>query len=145
MIKVSIDDITAALADSGIPKDSQQKVLTYLKSVVEEEQAQKEAEKLPKQKNEFGVIIFDAEGHLKGKEFTASVYQIPQGEDHNLVLGKISQAARDQNAASKRKKWHFDSLGSAIQGIKRKFIKDKNVNLKTKNPVRVIVSDNKLV
>jgi Ser/Thr protein kinase RdoA (MazF antagonist) len=144
MIKIAIEDIAQALQEAKIPKEQQGIVLNHLQQVVEEEKAQKEAEKIPTQKNEFGVVIFDAENKLAGMEFTASVFTIKQGDDMGAVLGKISQAARDQNATSKRKKWNFDSLGSAIQGLKRKFIKPYNINLKTKNPCRVLVSNNSL-
>lgn len=144
MSKISIEDVTAALQETKIPKESQGQILNRLQQIIAEEQAIKEENKLPKQKNEFGVILFDPEGLVAGKEFTAAVYQIPQGDDHSLVLGKIAQAAGEQNAAAKRKKFQFDTLGSAIQGIKRKFIKEKNVNLKTKNPVTVLISNNKL-
>lgn len=145
MIKLAIEDVMGALQEAKIPKEQQGAVLNYLQQVAQEEQAQKEENKLPKQKNEFGVILFDADGVVAGKEFTAAVYQIPQGDDHNLVLGKISQAAREQVAAAKRKKYPINTIGEAIQNVKRKFIKDLNVNLKTKNPVRVLVSNNKLV
>lgn len=143
--KLAIEDIVAALQTAGIEHPKQLKVLDYLKEVVAEEQAAKQETALPKQKNEFGVILFDAEGKLVGQEFTAAVYQIPQGDDHGLVLGKISQAAREQVAAARRKKYPIDTMGEAVQSVKRKFIKEKNVNLKTKSPVRVLISDNKLV
>jgi hypothetical protein len=145
MTKVSIEDVLEGLKQAKVPAKEVGATLDYLKKVVQEEQAQKDAEKLPTQKNEYGVILFDADGVVAGKEFSAAVYQIPQGDDHGLVLGKISQAAREQVAAAKRKKYPINTMGEATSSIKRKFIKDKNVNLKTKNPVRVLISDNKLV
>lgn len=145
MTKLAIEDVMQALQEAKVPKEQQGIVLNHLQQVAQEEALQKEENKLPKQKNEFGVILFDAEGLVAGKEFTAAVYQIPQGDDHNLVLGKISQAAREQVASAKRKKYPIDTMGEAVQNVKRKFTKDKNVNLKTKSPVRVLVSNNKLV
>ena len=145
MTKLAIEDVMQALQEAKVPKEQQGTVLNYLQQVAQEEAAQKEAEKLPTQKNEFGVILFDADGLVAGKEFTAAIYQIPQGDDHNLVLGKISQAARDQVLAAKRKKYPINTMGEAVQNVKRKFTKDKNVNLKTKTPVRVLISNNKLI
>jgi hypothetical protein len=143
--KIAFEDIAFALQQAKIEPEKQKLILGHLKQVVAEEQANKEENKLPKQKNEFGVILYDAENKLAGLEFTAAVYAIPQNDDHGLVLSKISTAAREQVAATKRKKFPIDTIGCAVQNLKRKFIKDKNVNLKTKNPVRVLVSSNKLV
>jgi hypothetical protein len=145
MTKVSIEAVLEGLKRAGVAAKEVGVTLNYLEKVAQEEQAQKDAEKLPTQKNEYGVILFDVDGVISGKDFSAVVYQIPQGDDHGLVLGKISESIREQMAAAKRKKFTIDTLGAAIQSLKRKFIKDKNVNLKTKNPVRVLISNNKLV
>lgn len=144
-MKLSLEDIQSALAEAKIPDTQQNLVIDHLQEVIRELEAEKIATKLPSQKNEFGVIIYDKDNVLKGNDFTATVYTIPQGEDHGQVLRKISEAARDQNEAAKRKKTLIESLGEACESLKRKFIKAKNVNLKSKVPVRVLVSDNKLV
>ena len=145
MIKISIEDVVEGLKKAGVSDKEAGITLDYLKQVAQEEAAQKEENQLPKQKNEWGIIIFDADNQLQGKEFTGAVYQIPQNDDHSLVLSKISQAARDQVASAKRKKYPIHTMGEAIQNVKRNFIKDKNVNLKTKNPVRILISNNNLV
>ncbi|NBQ47976.1 MAG: hypothetical protein EBU33_05925 [Sphingobacteriia bacterium] len=144
-MKLSLEEIQGALAEAKVPTEQQTMVIDHLQEVIKELEAEKIATKLPSQKNEFGVIIFDKNGVLKGQDFVAAVYTIPQGEDHDNVLRKISEAARDQNEAAKRKKHTIESMGEACESVKRKFIKQKNVNIKSKAPVRVLVSDNKLV
>jgi len=143
MSKISIEDVQQALNDAGVEKEKQQNILEHLVQVVKEEKEERENSSLPKQKNEFGVILYAPD--LVGKEYMASIYQIPQGGDHGLVLSKISDAAREQNVTAKRKKYSFIDLAGAIFGLKRKFLKDRNVSTKTKEPVRVLISDNKLI
>lgn len=141
-MKLSIEDIQIALQEAKIDQNQQSKVLNYLNAVLKEE---KDNTKPLKQKNEFGIIIYDVENQLKGKEFTASVYTIKQNEDHGLVLGKISEAARGQNESAKNKNNIISTIGSACQNLKRVFIKEQGVNIKTKNTVRVIISNNQLI
>ena len=145
MIKLTIEEVITALQKTNVEKEKQQNIVNYLNKVVEQERIEKQENAQPKSKNEFGVIIYSNDGKLDGLELTASVYTIKEGEDHGLVLGKISQAAKEQTAAAKRKRFNIESIGAACQNLKRKFLKDKNVNIKTKNPVRVIISNNGLV
>lgn len=143
--KISLDEIQAALQVAEVDPDKQDKVLNRLQEVIKELQEEKDNHKLPRTKNEFGVILYDANNELAGKEFAASIYQIKEGEDHGAVLSKISEAVKEQNESAKKKNNLIDSIGAAFENLKRKFIKEKGVNLKTKIPVRVTISTNKLV
>jgi hypothetical protein len=144
-MKIDIEEVISALQVAKIDKTQQGTVLNYLQDVAKEIEAQKQAEKLPNKKNEWGVILFSNVEGLKDDNFTAAIYQIPVGADHGLVLGKVSQAARDQVLAAKRKKYPISTMGEAVVNVKRKFLKEKNVNIKTKQTVRVLVSNNQLV
>jgi len=142
-MKLSLEEIQGALAAAKIPNDQQKAVVEHLQEVIQELEAEKSSTKLPHQKNEYGVVLYDADGSLAGKDLTASVYTIPQGGDHGTVLARIAEAVRDQNEAAKRKKNVIKTIGEAFAGLKRKFIKAKNINLKTKESVRVLVTNNK--
>ncbi len=151
MSKIAIEDVQAALEETKVEPETQEKVLEQLKKVIEEEKEHRAHNKGAKTKTEFGVILYDANGELKGKEFTASIYSVKEGFDHGTVLTKISEASRAQNEAkskAKRKskgKTAIETIGEAFSALKRKFIKEKEVNLKTKEPVRVTITDNKLI
>lgn len=145
MSKISLEDLAEALSVAKVEPAKQTLVLNHLQEVINELAAEKAATSAPKQKNEFGVILYSEDDSLNGKEFTASVYSIPQGSDHNQVLYKISSAARESNEAAKKKTHLIETIGQAFQSLKRKWIKDKNVMLKSKIPVRVLISSNKLV
>ena len=103
-MKLDISIIQDALAEAKVPPDKQSQVIDYVKTVLKEEKDHKEESSTPKSKYEFGVIIYDKENTLLGKEFSASVYQVVEGCSHSNVLAKISSAAKSSNDASKRKK-----------------------------------------
>lgn len=142
MSKISIEEVEEALFKQNIDSAIVTKVIKELGEIAEEKKAERPA--LPKQKNEFLIVLSDPENALAGKDFAGWVVQIPVGDDPGLVLGKIRDAAKETDAAKKRKKSVISTMGEAFLGIKRKFIKSKNVHIKTKIPVRVLVTDNKL-
>lgn len=143
MSKISIEDLQDVLTESGVEAQKQKKILELAQKAIEEEKQQKADSSVPKSKNEYGVVLYAPD--LVGKEYTASIYQIKVGDDHSTVLRRVSEAVNSQNLTAKRKKTVIDTMGLAFQKLKRKFIKEKEINIKTKTPVRVLVSDNKLV
>lgn len=145
MSKLNISDIQEALKTAKIEPEKQKDVLDYLQDVIKEQEADKAHNALPKQKNEFGVILYDADNQLVGKEFTASVFSVKQGDDFGTILTRISDAAKIQNESAKKKNNLIQTIGSACQNLKRKFIKEKGINIKTKEPVRVLITNNKIV
>lgn len=144
-MKLELDIIKIALQESKIEETKQTKVLEFLQDLIKKEEDHKDSNSVPKSKNEFGVILYDANDELKGKEFTASIYSLKQGDDHGTVLNRISEASKEQNEKSKKKKNLITSIGEACEFLKRSFIKQKNINLKTKQTVRVLITNNKLV
>ena len=145
MSKIALENVQTVLAELKIEPDKQDKILQELQKIIEDEKNERAENKAPKSKNEFGVILYDANNELAGKEFTASVFQVKQGFDFNTVLSKISTAARNQNVAAKRKKNVIETIGDACMYLKRKFTKEQEVNIKTKEPIRVLISSNRLV
>jgi hypothetical protein len=143
MSKISLETLSEVLQEEGVEQPKQIKILDHLKEILKAEQEKKEDNKTPKSKNEFGVVLFAPE--LVGKEYTACIYQVKDGFDHGTVLTKISEAARNQNNNKKSKKNVIQSIGEAFQNLNRKWIKEKQINFKTKESVRVLITDNKLV
>lgn len=144
MIKIALEDLEQALKEAKVEPEKQHKILEHLQHVAEEQKVEKAENAAPKQKNEFGVILYDKDNALAGHEFVASIYQIPINSPHDKVLSLISDAARTQNESAKRKKNVIKTIGEACEFLKRSFIKEKNVMIKTKQVVRVIVSNNSL-
>lgn len=143
MAKISIEEVEATLLKQKIEKNVVSAVLKELAEIIQEVKEDK-GDALPKEKNEFLVILSDPNDELQGKELVSWVVQMRVGDDSGQVIEKIKAAARETNEAKKRKKHMITTLGEAFEGIKRKYLKPKNILIKTKSPVRVLIADNKL-
>lgn len=142
---IKIEDINEALKVAGVNPEQHDKVIEHLQNVEAENKADKEAHAAPKLKNEFGIILFDEKGELAGKEFYGHIYSVKQGYDHGAILHNISAAVRDSNELVKKKNAIINSIGEAFGHLKRKFSKQHDFQPKTKEIVRVTISNNKLV
>lgn len=140
MSKISIEEVEAALKQNKVDQKIIQDIVKHLETVVEENKSEKTA---PKTKNELVVILSDPDKKIDG-DFTAWVAQIKSGDDAGTVLSRIKEAIQDWMHSRKRKKDAVNTLGDGISGVKRAFLKEKNIAIKTKTPVRVILADNKL-
>lgn len=142
MSKISIEEVEAVLRKQNVDVKIVKNVIDELVEVVKEEKDSRATG--PKQKNEFLIVLSDPNNELAGKDFVGWVVQMKDGDDAGLVLGKIQDAARDQNAAKKRKRGIINNMVEAFSGVKRRFLKPKDIMIKTKEPVRCLVTDGKL-
>ncbi len=120
-------------------------VLTAIESDLEQKEAELAAERgagAPKAKSAYVTILLDPEHRLDGLgDFTALVVQIPEGQDAGETVPRINQAAYHQKAAAKRKTKPLTNLVEVAAHLKRRFGKEQGVNIRTKEPVRVMVAD----
>lgn len=144
-MKVSLEQIEATLLERKVEPLKVQDIIKDLTQAVEEEKEDRIANADPKQKWEHIIIINDPEGKLDSvkEDFTGWVVQQRDGQDAGLVLGKLSDAAKAQNDAAKRKKKLIKSFSELFEALKSKFTKEKGVKVKTKHAVRVLVVNGK--
>lgn len=125
------------------------KVLIAIETDLEAKEAEAKSEKAaidPKAKNQFVIVLLDPTERLTPEFFKASgidgftgfVTQIPESEDAGTVLDRLHKASYSFNQSKKRGP-NVINLGE-IGKVKRKFLKNESVNLKTKEPVRVLIS-----
>jgi hypothetical protein len=145
MSKISIEEVEAKMLELKIDAVKVQQVVTELEKVAEELAEERKSTAAPKLKWEHIIVLKDDEGLLAGKEITGWVVQQPTDGDSNLILSKLADAAKNQNEVTKKKANKIDSLTSLFEHLKSKFTKEKNVRIKTKEPVRVIITNGKLV
>lgn len=97
----------------------------------------------PKKKNQFVVVVSDPNETIT-QALAGWVLQIPEDEDAQAVVENIKKAAYNFNASKKGQKHPVSSIGQAIGDVSSKFFRPYYVKIKTKEPVQVIVTDNKL-
>lgn len=156
-MKIEIEKIRTAMQENNIDEPTINAVIEKLEAeaALEEAQQPEEVEEdpapdadvddndLPKVKYEYVIILNDKDGHLKDKEIAGWVVQQEENADAGLILSKLKDAAKEQNETAKRKKNSITTLVDLFDGLKSKFLKSKNVKIKTKDLTRVIISNGK--
>ncbi len=142
MKNIPIEELEQILQETLNDAPKVAEILKKIEVVAEELKAEKAETKLPKSKFQYSIIAFNVP---EGVELTGLVVKLGENEDVNTILGKISNAARNQNESKKKKKNLITTIGEAAQGVKRKWLKAENINILTKHTIQIIKSDNKLV
>ena len=141
-MKISLDQVESTLLEQKIKPETVASIINDLKQVIEEEKVDKE--KTPKLKWEHIVYLNDPEGQIKN-DYDAWVVTYKEGTDAGTVLQKIRDAAKEQNELASKKKLKLSSLGETFQHLKSKYFKNKDVKIKTKESVRVIAVNGRLL
>lgn len=145
-MSLPIDEVVESLTRLGAKPELIVAVENDLEAKEQEKKEEKDSNG-PKAKNQFVVVLLDANGVVprdRADELTALVTQIPEADDTGTTLDRIYQATYDFNRSGKRKKWNVEKVGDAAGTVKRKFFKEKGVAIKTKQVVRVLISDNQI-
>ena len=141
-MKVSLENVEAILLERKVEPPKVQEILRDLQKAAEEEKEEAANEAGPKAKWEHVILLNDPEGKIKD-EFTGWVVAQQDGQDTGLVISKLQDAAKVQNESAKRKKSVISSFNDLFESLKSKFLKEKGLKIKTKEPVRVLVVNGK--
>lgn len=103
-------------------------------------------EKTPAVKKQFVVIVSDPHGEIAalGKNFTGWVVQIPEDDNPAVALERIHWGAFDFNRTPKGRRLPLKTVAEACEFGSAKIFKEHKVWVKTKEPVLVMRSDNKI-
>jgi hypothetical protein len=142
-MSILIEELADLLFEAQVRPEDYNAILDLAKQLEDEKKAEREANKAPKSKNQLiSVIKLSRETpheDIHDDNVVSHVFQIPEEFDPNELIPSIVAAATEHNLACKRRKnlvTNFDD----IPHIKRKFLKEKNILLKTKEDwARVIV------
>ena len=152
-MKIELEKIKTTIIENGVDEAVAEAIIIQLEAEAALEGGQVEAgveeptnedltdnsEDLPRVKFEYVILLNDKEGYLKDKEIAGWVVQQEENTNADLILSKLKDAAREQNESAKRKKNKITSLVDIFDGLKSKFLKSKNIKIKTKDLTRVVV------
>lgn len=129
------------------PEWTEEQINLFLEDLSFEAQAAENAEeKTPAVKKQFVVIVSDPHGEIAalGKDFTGWVVQIPEDDNPALALGRIHKGAFDFNRTPKGQRLPLRTVAEACEFCSAKIFKEHKVWVKTKTPVLIVRSDNKI-
>ncbi len=119
-------------------------VAQILDDIQVEVAAQVDEEKPPPVKKQFVMMVSDPEGKLEGKDFTGWVLQIPEEDSPYVAEERLFRATYEHNATKKGSRLPVKTIGEACEFITAKHFKEQNVWVKTKEPVLLVRTSNKV-
>jgi len=139
MAKVDIEVVQKILKENGIDVRVAAEILNQIREVVAEDAVEREK---PAKKQHL-VLISEPEGGLP-KDLVGWVVQILEDDDPREAAQKITEVAGVFNGTPKGQRLPVASFGDACQSLPTKLLKENNVWIKTREPVRVLAVKNSL-
>lgn len=137
MAKVSLDLVKEVLQRNGIDARKLAELLNEIKQEAESEAVEREK---PVKKHHV-VLVSEPEGGLP-KDLVGWVVQVPAEDNPNLAEERIRETAERFNSSPRGKKLPLSSFGDACQGLPAKQLKERNVWVRTREPIRVLAVRN---
>ena len=141
MPKIELNLVAAAMKQAHVDPAKLREVLELLNL---EANAQGDEEAVPPVKKQYVVLVSDPEGKLQSGALVSWVVQIPEDESVVTTLDRIYRATYDFNASKKGRILPAKSVGDVMECVPAKYLKEVGVWVKTKTPVLVLRSDNKI-
>jgi len=141
-MNVDLGTIQEILREQKVDSTVISVVVKELQKVAAEEAADK-GPSGPKQKYQYSIIVNSPTNDLNNLQ--GWVVKMPEDQKASDLLAKIQTAVAKQNNNTKKgRKSPLRSLAEAFNGLKRKFTKEENFAVMTRESVQVIVSDGTL-
>jgi len=141
--KIEIEELNTLLTQAGVDQKTRSVILKEAQELAAERALEKK-DNGPKSKNEFAILI-RGDSDLASKVQQGWVIVVPEGTSDDTVISRCKSAAKEHNNNSKRKKGIISVWRDFFLYTKRKFTKSNNVQVKTKEAVRVFVLDSESV
>jgi hypothetical protein len=139
MAKVDIEIVQKVLKENGVDVRLAASILNQIREVAMEEAVVREK---PAKKQHL-VLVSEPEGGLP-KDLVGWVVQILEDDDPRETANRIAEVASVFNGTPKGQRLPVDSFGDACQSLPNKLLKENNVWVKTREPVRVLAVKNSL-
>jgi hypothetical protein len=98
----------------------------------------------PPVKKQFVMMVSDPQGKLAGQNFTGWVLQIPEEDSPFVANERLIKSGYAYNASPRGLRIPVQSIGEVCEMVTGKFTKECNVWIKTKEPILLVTTDNKL-
>jgi hypothetical protein len=141
MSKIDVSKVAEILKKNSLDPALLRRVIEEMNLSV---QPDGDEEKVPAVKKQFVVLVSDPDGRMPKHDFVAWVLQVPEDESVVTTQDRIISAAYDYNATQKGRLLPVKTVGETIENVSAKFFKERDVWVKTKTPVLVLRTDNRI-
>ncbi|MBK8477477.1 MAG: hypothetical protein IPL39_14585 [Opitutaceae bacterium] len=143
MAKIEVAQVADILRQNITEPAIMRRCIEQMNKVTEAAAVADEA-KPPSQKKQFVILVSDPDGEMPKTELAGWVLQIPEDASPLSVQERVNKATFDFNASRRGRKLPAETIGEAIENVPAKNFKDVELWVKTKTPVLVLTTDNKL-
>ena len=143
-MKVSLETIQEAACKRIDDPEKVNQLLKDIEQLAAQEAEEEKANRAPTVKKQFVILLSDPNATLPDVEYVGWVAQIPEDDDTALTLERIQRAGYEYNTSKKGRKYPCKTIGEICEAVGPRLMKEQDVAVKTKIPVRVVVTDNRL-
>ncbi len=142
MPKIEVNKVAEILKKNELSPAILRRVIEEMNLAVQPEPGDEESP--PAVKKQFVVLVSDPEGRIPKHDLVAWVLQISEEESVVTTLDRVHRGAYDFNASKKGQLLPVKTVGEAIENVPAKYFKEADVWVKTRTPVLVLKTDNKI-
>lgn len=106
--------------------------------------AQVDEEKPPPVKKQFVIMLSDPKGTLDAKDYTGWVLQIPEEDSPYVTEERLFRSGYEFNVTPKGRRLGVQTVAEVCECVPTRILKEQNVWVKTKEPVLVVTTANKI-
>jgi len=141
MPKIDVNQVAEILKRNEVDPALLRQIVEEMNMLV---QPEVDEEKPPAVKKQFAFIISDPNGDLPKNDFVGWVVQLPEDENVTTALERVHRATHEFNTTKKGRLMPPKTVGEAMEHVSAKHFKEAELWVKTKTPVLVVKSDNKI-
>lgn len=141
MAKVDIELVKRVLSRS---LEDIRKVSEIIEELSLEAAAIEDEPKPPPVKKQYVILVSDPNDELKGRDFTGWVLQIPEDDSPVVAEERLIRSAYEFNVTPKGRRLPARTIAEVCEAVPSKILKEQNVWVKTKEPVLVLKTRNKV-
>lgn len=141
MPKIDINKAAEILKKNQLEPATLRRVIEEMNLAVQPEPGE---ETPPAIKKQYVILVSDPDGNLPDFDFAGWVLQIPENASPLTVMERITLAAYKFNTTKKGRMMPARTVGDTLENVPATHFKEAEVWVKTKTPVLVIRTDNRI-
>ena len=141
MPKIDVSKVAEILQKHHVEPALLRRIIEEINIVVQPDPAD---DAPPPVKKQFLILLSDPEHKLPKDDFTGWVVQIPEDESPVTAPERIFRGAYDFNASKRGRQLPVKTVGEALENVGAKYFKEAELWVKTKTPVAVLRTDNRI-
>ena len=142
MPKIEINKVAEILQKNKIDPAVLRRIIEEINHVAQPDPG--EESQPPPVKKQWVILVSDPEHRLPKDDFVGWVLQIPEDESPVTTQERIFRSAYDFNATKRGRLLPVKTVGEALENVPAKQFKESELWLKTKTPVLVLRTDNRI-